>query len=227
MSCQTVHRFISAYLDQLLAGNDRQQVAQHLASCRVCATRLEQFRQAREMLLETPAAPVPPELASQLRVLASHERQRRLRRIHWPTRLSHFATRLRLLTDNLMRPVALPFAGGLVSALFLFGMLVPTLLFQFDFRNDVPTAFYTEPSLVEAGPFASIHDEAVVELTINERGQVTDYSFPSGKLDRHAERSLLADLVLYSRYSPGSLFGYPASGKVVVKFRRGSIVVRG
>ena len=103
-----------------------------------------------------------------------------------------------------------------------------TMLGNGIFRNDVPTVLsYTEPSLIEAGVFSSIHDEAVVQLTIDEKGQISDYSFPSGKLDRHAESILLADLLLNCRYSPGSLFGQPISGKVLVKFSRSGIVVKG
>lgn len=227
MSCQKVQKVVSAYLDQTLAGDEQDRVAQHLAGCRECAARSEQVRHLRVALQSLPPVGVPPEVEGRLRVLVSHERARRLSRVDLPTRLKYWVDCFNLWTDNLMRPLALPFAGGLVSALLLFGMLVPTLLFQFNFRDDVPTAFYTEPSLIEAGPLAHIDEETVVELTINERGQVTNYSIPSGKLDGHMEKNLLADLVLFSRYSPASLFGRPTTGKVTVSFRRSRIVVKG
>ncbi|HWQ54808.1 MAG TPA: hypothetical protein VN442_14070 [Bryobacteraceae bacterium] len=180
------------------------------------------------MLQSLPVAAPPPTLATRLQVSASHERARRLARVDFPTRFENWVARARLYMDNLMRPVALPFAGGLASALFLFMMLVPTLCFQFNFRNDVPiNAFYTEPTLVEAAPFNFLHDDAVVELTLDERGLVTDYTVQAGKMDRQAESNLMANLVLFSSYTPATLFGRPTSSKVTVSFRRSCIVVRG
>lgn len=232
MSCESVRSSITAYLDQLLTGAEEARLMQHLSHCRDCATQIDAYRHSRAMLRGLPVASPPPELRSRLRVLASHERERRLARIDWSTRLDHLGARIRLWTDNLMRPVALPFAGGLVSAMFLFGMLVPALLFQIDLRNDVPTqlsyieatAEPTEPLFPEANLINHNDDETtVVELTIDERGQVTDWS-TSGKLDQ-AHNSLLGQLVFFSRYSPASLFGQPVSGKVIV--RRDRIVVRG
>jgi hypothetical protein len=223
MSCQSVHSLISAYLDQTLAGNEKHSVAQHLAHCRECAARTERDRQSRAMLRNLPVMAPPPELESRLRVMASHERERRLTRLDLATRLEHLSSRLRLFTDNLMRPVALPFAGGLVSALLMFGVLVPTLLFQFDFRNDI--SFYTEPRLLDVA-FGSIND-AVVELTIDEKGQVTDYSVLASTLDRQAQNSLLFDLVWNTTYTPASLLGQPISGKVTISLQRKSIVVKG
>lgn len=224
MSCQRVRNFISAYLDQSLAGNEKDRITRHLAHCRECAARTEQHRQSRAMLRNLPAVAPPPELESRLRVMASHERERRLARLDLATRLDHLSSRLRLFFDNLMRPVALPFAGGLVSALLMFGVLMPTLLFQFDFRNDV--SFYTEPRLLDVA-FGSIND-AVVELTIDEKGQVTDYSVLACTLNRQAQNNLLFDLVWNTTYSPASLLGQPISGgKVTISLQRNSIVVKG
>lgn len=228
MSCQTVQKFIPAYVDESLTAEERHRVTHHLAHCRSCATRCEQMHHLRVMLQNLPLAAPPPDLATRLQVTASHERARRLARVDLPTRLENWAARARLFMDNLMRPVALPFAGGLVSALFLFMMLVPTLCFQFNFRNDVPiSAFYTEPALVEAAPFGFLHDDAVVELTLDEKGLVTDYTVQAGKMDRQAESNLMANLVLFSSYSPATLFGRPTSSKVTLSFRRSRIVVRG
>lgn len=228
MSCQTVQKFISECLDQRLGPEKHERVMRHLACCRECATRAEQVRHLRDMLRNLPVATPPANLAARLRVLASHERERRLARVDFSTRLEHWAARLRLQIDNLMRPVALPFAGGLASALFLFSMLVPTLFFQFNFHNDVPiSAFYTEAAVVEAAPFNFTYDDAVVELTIDEKGKVTDFSFPSGRLDRSAENNLIANLVLFSSYKAATLFGQPTSSKIVVSVRRSHIVVRG
>jgi hypothetical protein len=230
MSCHTVQKFISAYLDDSLHAEERDKMAWHLARCRECAIRSDEVHRLRTMLRSIPVAAPPPSLATRLRVLASHERARRLARLTISVRLQHWAGRLRLFTDNLMRPVALPFAGGLASALVLFSMLVPNLSFQFNFHNDVPIrAFYTEPSLIDTAPFnfTYTHDGAVVELTINSKGLVTDYYFPESQLDRNAENNLIANFVLFSSYRPATMFGQPTSGKLRFSIRRSRVDVRG
>jgi hypothetical protein len=74
-------------------------------------------------------AQVPEALSAQLRVMASHERERQLARVSIRERMRRLAANVDLMFDNLMRPVALPVTGGLVSALVLFGLMVPTLSF--------------------------------------------------------------------------------------------------
>ena len=95
------------------------------------------FRVARAILSQ-PLAPVPQRLQTQLLVLASRERARWNSTRTLPLALRTWARDARLTIDNLMRPLALPFAGGLLSALVLFSMLVPTFGFRPSVRNDVP-----------------------------------------------------------------------------------------
>ncbi|MCL4402688.1 MAG: anti-sigma factor [Acidobacteria bacterium] len=228
MSCQTVQKSISAYLDGTLAGEDRNFVMRHLARCRECEARWEGVRHVHTLLRDLPVAAPPPELASRLKVVASHERARRLARINFVTRVRTSYQTLKLFTDNLMRPLALPAAGGVVSAMLLFGMLMPTLLFQFNFHNDVPTPLsYTQASLREMAPFTfSDDDEILVEVTVNERGEITDYDFPGGRGDRKLD-SGIANILLFSRFNPVTLFGQPTSGKLLISFQRSHFVVRG
>lgn len=226
MSCQTVQKFISAYMDRKLAGEERDIVARHLAGCRECASHSEQLLHLRSVLRSLPVPAPPKSLTSRLRVVASHERARRVSRVTWKSWFDGLSSRIGLTIDNMMRPLALPFAGGLLSALCLFGVLMPTLLFQYKLSDDVPTAFYTEASLSRISPAGFMSDETIIELTINERGQVTDYSVPFGKLDQSLQIQL-ANLVMFSQGAPATLFGQPTSGKVLVSFRRSHIVVRG
>lgn len=227
MSCLTVQKLISAHLDRQLPDEERSRVEQHLAGCRECAERSRQFAQVRGALRSMIRARPPAQLISRLQVVASKERARRLERIEAGSALRHFLAQFRLFIDNLMRPVALPFAGGLLSALCLFGMLMPTLWLRMgSIQGDVPTAFYTQPSLEDMGPVEFLNDETVIEVTVDERGRITDYSVPSGKLAHNLE-SQMANLVLYSSFQPATLFGRPTSGKVLVSFRRSQIVVRG
>lgn len=226
MSCQKVQKLISPFLDQKLAWEVRDSVSEHLAHCRECAVRTEELVHLRRILQHLPGAAPPARLTARLRVMASHERSRRLSRLNVRARLQAWVDQTSLWVDNLMRPLALPFAGGVLSALVLFSMLMPTLGFQRTFHNDVPTVLYTEATMELMAPFGMNEDETLVELTIDERGQISDYSFPEGKRDRLLE-SNIANLVLFSQFAPATWFGQPTSGKILVSFRRSRIVIRG
>ena len=226
MSCEKVQKLISPFLDQKLAWEIRDDVSKHLADCRECATRSEQFLHWRRMLQHLPVAPPPASLRASLRVMASHERSRRLSRLNVRAWLQAWVDQTSLWVDNLMRPLALPFAGGVLSALVLFSMLMPTLGFRRSLHNDVPTVLYTQATMELMAPFGMNEDETLVELTIDERGQISDYSFPEGKRDQLLE-SNIANLVLFSQFAPATWFGQPTSGKILVSFRRSRIVVRG
>ncbi|MFB3825669.1 MAG: zf-HC2 domain-containing protein [Bryobacteraceae bacterium] len=222
-----MQKLISAHLDHQLPDEEGVRVEQHLASCRECAARSREFAQLRSGLRSMAYARPPAELISRLQVVASRERARRLERLEAGSALRRVLAQFSLLMDNLMRPLALPFAGGLVSALCIFGMLLPTLWLRIgNAGGDVPTAFYTQPSLEDLGPVDFLSDETVIEVTVDERGRITDYTVPSGKLARDLE-SQMANLVLFSSFQPATLFGRPTSGKVLVSFRRSRIVVRG
>lgn len=222
MSCLKVRKLISAYLDHQLAGDENDSVGRHLAICRECGARREQLAKLHVALRGAPAARPPAALAMRLRVLASHERARRLNRRGFAGSLRHWGTQVQFLFENLMRPLAVPFAGGLLSALCLFSMLVPRLAFRAAVHGDVPTAFYTQPSLEETNAF--LNDDIVVEVTVDERGRIADWTVPSGrKLTQSQER----DLVFFSTFTPATLFGKPTSGKLLVSFRKSHIIVRG
>src|SRR5436309_704229 len=118
MSCRTVQKSLSAFLDQALSRAETDAVAQHLSECRECASCSGELMELRKLLRGLPMQQVPFRLASQLQVLASHEHARR-RTGRWHDGMEW----LRLAVNNLMRPVAIPFAGGVASAMFLFSML--------------------------------------------------------------------------------------------------------
>src|SRR5262245_4248994 len=78
---------------------------------------------------------VPRELTAKLRVIASHERQRRLRRLSLASFTDFWFEQMRLAFDNMMKPLAVPVAGGSLSAIALFAMLVPSLSFPHNFAD--------------------------------------------------------------------------------------------
>jgi hypothetical protein len=113
-----------------------------------------------------------------------------------------------------------------MSALFLFGVLVPTLGFRPSIRNDVPIRLYTAATLVEVAPVGIDNDETVVELYVDEKGQAMDYSVQRGKISPELQADL-TKMMFFSRFTPATWFGQPTNGKVLVSFRRVHYVVRG
>jgi predicted anti-sigma-YlaC factor YlaD len=126
MSCKNVQERISLLLDRKLQAKERENVLAHMGSCRKCGAYFESHAEQKAMLGRMSQPAIPEVLAEKLRVLASHERVRQLTRVSFSTRLTALVSRIRLEFDNLMRPVALPFTGGLLSALILFSLLVPS-----------------------------------------------------------------------------------------------------
>ena len=230
MKCQTVDRRVSAYLDGMLPEGERREVAAHLECCPRCQRQSQQLAQVRSRLAALPAPPAPPQLATELRVLASREIARRRRYATLGTLARHWIGTASLTINNLMRPWALPFAGGLASAVFLFSMLVPNFAQQTsDFEDDVPTMLSTEASLKSSLSFAVLDDDVVVDVLIDESGRVVDYAIPVGqnwasddRLRRSVENTLLC-----TRFTPATMFGQPATGRTRITLRRSHVEVKG
>jgi hypothetical protein len=222
MNCDRVQEQLSWVLDGESSAGERENVLAHVASCRVCNNRREAMESMRVALGSMDRAAVPPRLSTKLRVIASHERVRQLAKVSLRARITYTLRQVRLSFDNLMKPLALPIAGGLASTLLMFATLLPNLNFNHTVRNDVPLPFYTDPTLEEANPVLSTGDQTIVQLTIDERGRVTDYSVEEGSLTPEIKA-----LILFSRFAPATLFGQPIWGKALVSFGRSHIVVRG
>ena len=110
MSCESVQERMSSLLDGMTTAGEREEVMAHLAQCRPCGVRLKSLESLRASLRSLDRPRIPEGLVYELRVLASHERVRRLACASLSTRLQYWTSRARLRFDNLMRPVALPIA---------------------------------------------------------------------------------------------------------------------
>ena len=226
MSCHTVRKSLSEFLDHHVAGDEMARLAGHLAGCRECAAYLRGLSELRDGLRSLPPVPVPSRLRTQLLVIASRERARWSGARTLPLAFRTWGIKAKLAIDNLMRPLALPFAGGLVSALLLFSLLVPTLGFRPVVANDVPTGLYTAATLVEVSPLVINSDETVVALYVDAKGQAMDYSVQQGRISPEMQADL-SQIMFFSRFTPATWFGRPTNGKVLVSFRRINYVVRG
>jgi len=183
----------------------------------------------REGLRALPQRQVPVRLAARLSALASREFARNARNAVRGSRIAEWVERYELWADNLMKPLAIPFAGGLASAFVLFSMLAPTFAPPVRTVEDVPTAFYTLASLDSLGPFGMVDDMIILDVTVDEQGRMVEYSSPNDNpvLRNPNLRRIIENNLLFTRFSPANLFGQPVSGKLRIAIRRSHMDVRG
>ena len=218
MSCQFVKVSISSYLDNRLAEPERRGVARHLAVCDECAALHAQTARLRQNLRSLGPVRPPEKLETDLRILASHEILRRRQ-----PAFEAWMERVRLSMDNMMRPLALPFAGGFTSALFIFCALMPNLGFLHTAANDKPTALATEASIDSVADFGArskSNDDTLIEVQVDGQGRMVDYDVSQGQMT-----SEIGNLLLFTTFTPATQFLRPTTGKVVIRLSR--IVVKG
>jgi hypothetical protein len=229
MECVKLTHVISAVLDEVGTDNERRELAWHARACRVCSSVLAENRRLRMTLGQLPRKMPSEHLQTQLQVTASRECARTVTRLNFVNQYAAWQSRIRLTVKNLMQPFALPVAGGLVSALFLFALLLPVYSTGGRYvDNDVPTVLFTEASVKEAYPPA-LGAEVVVDLTVDDQGRLIDYTIIKGGAlvgDEFLRRQFETALLL-AQFNPATAFGQPKSGKIRVSFRSSSIDVRG
>jgi Putative zinc-finger len=226
MECSSIKKQVSAYVDDAVSAEEGRVLERHLHACRKCTIETEQYSRIREKLQSLPHHLPPPELTTRLRVVASKVRAE-AGASPWRRWLDRFEFSLR----NLMRPLALPAAGGLCSAIFLFSTFVPMFKSTFimsSLTGDVPTVLTTQPSLKDIAPVAFSGGDAVVYLQLDDRGRIVNFTIvnapgqQSEMLRRRIENSLL-----FTEFWPATTFGKPVAGTIRISFRNSSIDVRG
>jgi hypothetical protein len=227
MSCEKVRPLISSLIDcQLQAGvavETREEASAHLAACRACSSEYESAQWQRATLRSLGTAAVPAKLAANLRVMASHERSRQLTRITWRARLEAMRDRISLQFENMMKPVALPIAGGLISAMLMFGVLIPSVSYARIKTLEPPSPVFTEPDgqVVGEGEFPRLESanmpnangKVVVLLIIDDHGRVQGYHVTQGVMTREVQ-----NFILFSIFTPATMFGMPTWGEVQAVF---------
>jgi hypothetical protein len=139
--------------------------------------------------------------------------------------------RVRLQFENLMRPLALPFAGGLFSAVLLFSMwVVPSFPVHASTAFDVPVGPTSGAAVKRMGPIAtSSNEDVVVDVTIDGDGRMVDYAIVSGGVpsDLALRRSIEGFLLLTSFTPAMGSFGQPVSARLRLTLRSSHIDVIG
>jgi anti-sigma factor (TIGR02949 family) len=228
MSCDNVQERVSSFLDRELPVVERENVLAHIGSCRDCSAYLDAQQEVRTTLRSLKQTPVPADLTAKLRVAASHDRQRKLARATLSSRWRQIQDRLQLALDNMMRPLALPFAGGLVSSMMIFGLLVPSLTFHHAFADQAlftypdgevvmmtPNGMYSSVPESENAPRIQRPDLAppetanVVDLDVDINGRVSSWSLVQGELTPD-----LVTIILIGHFNPATNMGVPIASKV-------------
>jgi len=221
MDCQQIRLMLSAFQDGHVVESERRVVAAHLVRCGACSLQLGQLEMARQTLRAIPTRPAPIHLNYSLRAMASREAAHRRGYAGFRGWVRGFSERIILFANNLMRPLAVPAAGGLASAVFLFSMMMTN--FQGIVRqphNDVPISVATEPTVRSILVDLSDDAELTLDVFVDEQGRVIDYSFPDGygTLKSSQMRRKLENTLLLTDFNPATSFGQPVSGWVKVKF---------
>ena len=121
-----------------------------------------------------------------------------------------------------MRPVALPVAGGLISAMLMFGVLIPSVSYARIKTLEPPSPVFTEPDgqVVGEGEFPRLESanqptggRVVVLLIIDDHGRVRDYHLTQGSMTPEVQ-----NFILFSVFTPATIFGKPTWGQVQAVF---------
>lgn len=194
-------------------------------------------------LRNLPRASAPVGLTPILRDVAVRERQRRLAWRAWD-QLSYAQRfwrvarqvhdRLQLTFDNVMRPLAVPVAGGVFAAVTLFSMWVvpayPGLSggASHKVRRDVPTQLTTEVRVQPFSALGSINGDVLLDVTIDDRGRVIDYEIvTAGYAEDAVARRNLESLLMGARFVPATAFGRPTRSKMRLWLSSRRIDVKG
>jgi hypothetical protein len=135
-------------------------------------------------------------------------------------------SRWKLHLDNLMRPLAVPAAGGFLAAVTSFMILIGSVgMGPRMFAEDVPLSFFDKafvayPEMSMPSPF-SISEETVVLAFIDGDGNVYDFRVISndGRRTHPKLAAELASALVTTRFEPAMSFGRAVPGTLLITFR--------
>ncbi|MDE3195089.1 MAG: zf-HC2 domain-containing protein, partial [Acidobacteriota bacterium] len=190
--------YIEGGLDEV----DRIGIGYHLRGCRDCELHYEETRSLRKGLRKLPVPQIPPMVNMRLKVIASRERSRQVVRRDLQSWVSDQISRIRLTIDNLLRPLAVPAAGGILASSICFGAIMNNLHVHPEWDNDVPIGVSSDVDFAEVSPFTAGSQDIKVLLSLDAEGNVTDFSIPQTPKFTPDEIQQIGNLVLYSAFTP-------------------------
>ena len=225
MSCNTIRSMTSEYLDDRVLNEDRAEIEGHLRQCAGCIQHFEVRRRDHVNLKRLPVRVPPARLNAALRMAAvQHRATIAIGRIDW-------RDRVRLVFRNMMRPLAVPAMGGIVSAIVLFGMIMPNIAIHArPMSNDVPTGFFTDASAKYSAPMGFAESELVFDMVVDSEGRMVTYTVVTGSELLTRDLTLkrqIENKMLFTEFTPATFLGSPTSGRVRVKILSENITIRG
>jgi hypothetical protein len=237
LSCAKVKIFLPGYLDGALPADGgkftRASIGVHLQSCGPCRVELSRYQKMQQLMGKTERVAAPETLGVEIRMALARAREASNPR-HWLRRLYDRAD---LIRQNILAPLALPATGGLVSALLVFTLVLPSYSGAGPLRNligviDEMPAISFQPARLDMladfsvsglGDSGSSSGSLVVEATVGVNGDVVDYRILAGP-DNPEIRRRLDQILLLSRFHPEVSFGrHVAGGRVVMSFITGDV----
>jgi hypothetical protein len=209
-------------------------VREHLGNCSDCQRQLESYRKLSVLMSRAIPAPAPGDLAVRIQVAVA-----KARTAQQTGRWSAFVSRVDLLLENMLRPIALPATGGVISAMLVFVVVLQMIApgMALTIPNDVPINLMREASLESLASFPELgslnsnqsgtvgQHGLLIDVTVDSQGQMVDYRILTGPNDRTVRRQL-EQVLMFSRFRPQMSFGRPtAGGHVVISFNE--VRVRG
>ncbi|HKV48955.1 MAG TPA: zf-HC2 domain-containing protein [Candidatus Acidoferrales bacterium] len=222
MNCHEAARHLPGYLDGGIEAQTQYHLREHLDSCYPCRRESEQYRLMSRALANLDSVAPPADLALQIRIRAS--------KAPWKATLHRIRSRVSVIFDNILAPLAIPATGGVLTALCVFVFILQSMLVGVPMgvvENDLPLNFVQPAYLESLGPIPAptFEDGLTLEATVNARGQEVDYRILSGPSDSGVTRQL-DQMLLLSRFRPRLTNGQPTNGgHVVLNFN--AIRVRG
>ncbi len=224
--CNQVQNSLNEYLDGRLTGREMQEMGTHIQACHECAQEWNSLRDLGTLLAGLGPVDEPADLPLRIRVAVSQERARSRRSIF---------TMWELAWRNSVGPFLLQAGAGFCSAVLLLGTIVflVSVLAKPEIAQatpDEPLGDATAPRLLYysnapgGNETGAINGPVVVEVCINDAGEVYDYRIVSGPTDA-TTRSQVENLLLFSRFAPARFFGQPVRGLAILSFS--GVSVRG
>jgi len=100
----------------------RASIHAHIQDCDPCKLELSRYQKMQQLLARTERVPAPKSLGVEIRVALARAREKS-NPVNWLRRLYDRAD---LMRQNILAPLALPAAGGLISAIMIFTLVLPS-----------------------------------------------------------------------------------------------------
>lgn len=225
MNCRQAERHLPGYLDGAISSRQHELVRAHLAACQDCFAQLERYRRLAICLANVAPSAPPADLAVRIRVGAARSGA------PWAD-LRRLWSRVVVSFEDILKPIAVPATGGILTALVAFVLVVQNILVGVPMTgivpNDLPLNLVQPARLESLAPFPvpgvvstsgqSDSGSLLLEATLNAEGQVVSYKILAGPTDSAVQRQI-DQVMLFSRFRPQLSFGRPQDGgRVLLSF---------